>query len=74
MKALSLMQWVASCGHSLIFHTSLWRTFVEGPGVGEKGFESSVSQVRQSLQTFTDSGGDFHNAPRVIAPLTDDEI
>lgn len=36
MKALSLMQQVLSCGHSLILHTSLWRTFVEGPGVGQK--------------------------------------
>lgn len=38
-KALSLMQCVESCGHIRILHTSLWRTLVEGPGVGQKGFQ-----------------------------------
>lgn len=31
MKALSLMQWLVSWGHCLIFVTRLWRTLVDGP-------------------------------------------
>lgn len=74
MKALSLMQWVESCGHILILHTSLCRTFVEGPGVGQKKKALECCLInkykKKSPATFTSSGRDFHNAPRVIAPLT----
>lgn len=48
---------------------------MEAPGVGQKGFQYRlINKEEKSLVTFTSSGGDFHDAPRVIAPLTDDEI
>lgn len=34
----------------------------------------SVSEVQNTLQAFTNAGGDLHQAPGVIAPLTDDQV
>lgn len=75
MNALSLMQWLVSWEHCLIFETRLWRTLVDGPAADNTILQRETMPPAQgAARTLTNPSRGLHHIPGMVPALSNNKI